>query len=60
MSTEKGREPLVLIVDGQVAGAVKKGDIIKVTKSSYTVDFISKKQNNFFNNLLIKLNKWSK
>lgn len=51
---------LVTIVDGKFAGAIEKGEKITVKKSAYTADFIIKKDNNFFNKLYVKLNKWSK
>lgn len=53
-------DSLVMIVDGKFVGTIKKGEAVKIKKSEYTADFIIKKENNFFNKLYIKLNKWSK
>lgn len=51
---------LGLIVDGKEAGNLTGGEIIRISKSPYTVDFISREDKNFFNKLLLKLNIWSK
>lgn len=54
------REPLVMIADGKRIAEVKNGDVITVKKSQYAVDFITKEDKNFFTELLLKLNIWSK
>lgn len=56
----KTRESLVMIVDGRLMGTVSKGERLTVKKSQYTVEFIVKKEENFFNKLFLKLNKWSR
>lgn len=56
----KTRESLVMIIDGRLTGTIGKCENITVKKSEYTVDFIVKKENNFFNKLFFKLNKWSR
>lgn len=53
-------KPLVLIVDGRAAGEVCAGETVVVKRAAITADFITRDTKNFFNKLLIKLNKWSK
>lgn len=53
------RKPLVLIVDGRTVDKINSGDTVTVKKSDFTADFITENDKNFFNKLLIKLNKWS-
>ena len=47
-----------LYVDGKFVSNVKRGESVKVTRSRKMVKFY-KTQDNFFEKLLIKLNKWS-
>ncbi len=54
------REPLVLIVDGKVAGEVNNGEMVKICKSDIYANFITQAEGNFFDKLLMKLNIWSK
>lgn len=60
ISAVNAREPLVVIADGKNIGELKDGEVLCVKKSRFTADFISKEDKNFFNELLIKFNKWSK
>ncbi|MDE5729585.1 MAG: NAD(+)/NADH kinase [Clostridia bacterium] len=53
-------EPLVIIADGKNIGELNGGEVVAIKKSRFTADFISKEDKNFFNELLIKFNKWSK
>lgn len=53
-------EPLVIIADGKNIGELNGGEVVVIKKSRFTADFISKEDKNFFNELLIKFNKWSK
>ncbi|MDE6585693.1 MAG: NAD(+)/NADH kinase [Clostridia bacterium] len=59
LSTDNSSD-LGLIIDGKAVGWVKRGEEVTVKKATYTVDFITKTDKNFFDKLLIKLNKWSK
>lgn len=54
------RGELNIIVDGIAVDSVSGSVDVTVTKSDYFVEFITSKNNNFFNKLLIKLNIWSK
>jgi NAD+ kinase len=51
---------LNIIIDGKVVDMVENFDHITVCKSEDYVEFITANDSNFFNKLLIKLNKWSK
>jgi NAD+ kinase len=51
---------LNIIIDGKAVDAVDNFDEVKVTKAEIYVEFISSTENDFFNKLLIKLNKWSR
>lgn len=52
--------PLVLAVDGKIAGEVRNGELITIAKADKAVEFITAADKNFFNKLLIKLSIWSK
>lgn len=52
--------PLVFAVDGKIAGEIKDGGLITVTKADILAEFITAADNNFFNKLLLKLSIWSK
>lgn len=54
------KSPLMFAVDGKIAGELKNGELITVTKSDKAAEFITAADNNFFNKLLIKLSIWSK
>ncbi len=54
------KEPLVLIVDGHYAGEINNNQTVTISKADCFAEFITADTNNFFNKLLIKLNKWSK
>lgn len=54
------KAPLNLIVDGKVVNTVDNGQSVTIKKSPHVVDFIVRKDSNFFKKLLIKLNIWSK
>lgn len=56
----KSSDEPVLIADGRVIGKIGGERTVTVKKAPFTADFIIKKDNNFFNKLLLKLNKWSK
>ena len=47
-----------LYIDGKFVKSLKQGDIVEVSRSRKTVKFF-KTEDNFFEKLLIKLNKWS-
>lgn len=53
-------EPLVIIADGKNVGELKSGEVVTIKKSRFTADFITKEDKNFFTELLLKFNKWSK
>ena len=52
--------PLALIADGRIAGEICAGETVTVKRADITADFITRDAKNFFNKLLVKLNKWSK
>lgn len=52
--------PLALVVDGRIAGEIRAGETVTVKRAELTADFITRDTKNFFNKLLVKLNKWSK
>lgn len=52
--------PLVFAIDGKVAGEIKDGGLITVTRADRSAEFITAADKNFFNKLLIKLSIWSK
>lgn len=52
--------PLVFAVDGKIAGELRDGGLITVTKADRSAEFITAADKNFFNKLLIKLSIWSK
>lgn len=54
------RFPLVFAIDGKIAGEIKSGEIITVTKAERYAEFITAADKSFFNKLLIKLSIWSK
>lgn len=60
ISPLSAKAPLVLAVDGKIAGEICENQIIEVTKAEKAVEFITSFDKNFFNKLLIKLNIWSK
>lgn len=53
------KKQLNIVVDGVVSGSLNAGERIRVQKSRYFVEFISSDKN-FFGELLLKLNKWSR
>ncbi len=53
------RSALNLVVDGKIVDVIDL-EVIKVKKSKYFVEFITRGDKDFFKKLLIKLNKWSK
>lgn len=54
------RGMLNIIVDGVAVEALEDNTSVTVSKADYYVEFITTKDKNFFNKLLIKLNIWSK
>lgn len=54
------KKPLILIVDGRAAGEVCAGETVIIKRAEISAEFITRDTKNFFNKLLIKLNKWSK
>ena len=48
-----------LFCDGKFSGAFGKESVITVKKADFSVRFIKSSDNNFFDKLLFKLNKWS-
>ena len=52
--------PLALIVDGRSAGELVADETVIVKRADITADFITRDTKNFFNKLLVKLNKWSR
>ena len=48
-----------LFCDGKFCGAFGKDDAILVKKADFGVRFVKSQDNNFFDKLLFKLNKWS-
>ena len=52
--------PLVFAVDGKIAGELKDGGLITVSKADRSAEFITAADKNFFNKLLIKLSIWSR
>ncbi len=53
-------QPMYIIVDGWDKGEIKSGEVMTVRKSDIYAEFITENDKDFFNKLLIKLNKWSK
>lgn len=51
---------LSLFCDGKFATALRRKDIVRIRKADFSVRFLKKKDSNFFDRLLFKLNKWSK
>ena len=51
---------LALIVDGRSAGELVADETVIVKRADITADFITRDTKNFFNKLLVKLNKWSR
>jgi NAD+ kinase len=58
--SKDSRALLNIIVDGKAVDAVTYFDEIKITKAKRHVEFITSSENDFFDKLLIKLNKWSR
>lgn len=54
-----GGTSLALYCDGRHIGTVHAEDTVFLRKADFCVEFIKRKNNNFFDKLLIKLNKWS-
>ncbi len=54
------RANIVLVVDGKIIGEVLANEYIKITKSDKSAEFITAANKNFFNELLLKLNIWSR
>lgn len=48
-----------IIVDGELCGALKYGERLKIVKATEQASFVRLSDNNFFSRLLDKLNKWS-
>ena len=55
-----GNTPLNIVVDGKVVDVIDGSTVVRIKKSDYCVEFITRGDNDFFNKLLIKLNIWSK
>ena len=55
-----GNTPLNIIIDGKIVNVITDNEIIKIKKSEFYTEFITRGNKNFFNKLLIKLNIWSK
>ena len=53
------REKMSLCLDGRFACSIGEDDQIVLRKAPYFVEFIKRKDSNFFSKLLFKLNKWS-
>ena len=60
VSPSSDRTPLNIIVDGKIVDVIDGFTKIKVKKSEYCVEFITRGDEDFFKKLLIKLNIWSK
>lgn len=54
------KSPLVVAVDGKIAGELRDGGLVTVTKADRLAEFITAADKSFFNKLLIKLSIWSK
>ena len=52
--------PLNIVVDGKIVDVISEAVTVTVKKSSCSVEFITRGDNDFFKKLLIKLNIWSK
>lgn len=50
---------LTLYCDGKYIGIVGRGDEVVLRRAKFAVKFIKRKDSNFFDKLLFKLNKWS-
>lgn len=46
-----------LVCDGKLVKKLSKNDVVKITRSEYAVTFLRKKDSNFYNRLLLKLNR---
>ena len=53
------KQTLNIVVDGILRGSLRSGESVKVEKSEYFAEFIGDSEN-FFDKLLLKLNKWSR
>ena len=51
---------LSLFCDGKFVRAMKSGEEALLRKADFCVEFLKRKDSNFFDKLLFKLNKWSK
>lgn len=60
LNSAENSRPLMLIVDGKAAGELNAGQTVIVKRAVITADFITRDTKNFFNKLLVKLNKWSR
>ena len=60
VSPINARASIVLVVDGKIVNEVRANENVRITKAEREVEFITSEDKNFFNKLLIKLNKWSK
>lgn len=54
------KTPLNIIVDGKIVDVIDGLFKIRIRKSEYSVDFITRGDKDFFKKLLVKLNIWSK
>lgn len=55
-----GKTPLNIIIDGRIVNVITQSEVIKVKKSGYCSEFITRSDKDFFNKLLAKLSIWSK
>lgn len=54
------RTPLNVIVDGRIVGIIDNAQTVKIKKAACCASFITRNDKDFFKELLIKLNIWSK
>ncbi len=57
--TEDVEDSVALYCDGRFCANLKKGENPVIKKAGFEVEFIKSDDNNFFDRLLFKLNKWS-
>lgn len=55
----EAKNEVSLFCDGRFCGAFGEEDLVSVKRADFSVRFIKSKDNNFFDKLLFKLNKWS-
>lgn len=54
------KTPLNIIIDGMIVSVITHSEAIKVKKSDYCSEFITRGNKDFFDKLLLKLSIWSK